>query len=99
MIVFTATLALIIATVVALAGITTSSRSIHPPGDHFVSSGQHLSTRSAGKLSLYGIGVRMAGLLGLSMLPGASTTPRTPPRQRSNITIMSGSACGKKERQ
>lgn len=52
MIVVTATPALIIATVVALAGVITSSGCIRPLGGHFVSSGQHLSSRSAGKLLL-----------------------------------------------
>jgi hypothetical protein len=50
MIVFTATLSLIIAAVVALAGVAASSGSTHSLGDDFVLSGHHLSSLSAGKL-------------------------------------------------
>lgn len=44
MIIFTASLSLTI-TVVALAGVATSSGSIHSLGDHFVLSGHQLSSR------------------------------------------------------
>ena len=71
MIVLTATLILIIAAVVARAGVATSSGSIHSLGGHFALSGHQLSGPSAGKLFGYGIVVRIAGLLGFSMLPGA----------------------------
>lgn len=126
MIVFTTTLILIIAAVVARAGVATSGGSIHSLGDHFALSGHQRSSASAGKLFLCGFVVRIAGLLRLSMLLSASTyapglpgivagpldrdrlagepiersasrhraaraTPRTPPWQRGNITIMSGS--------
>jgi hypothetical protein len=73
MIVFIATLILIIAAVVARAGVTPSSGSIHSLGGHFSLSCHQLSGPSAGKLFSYGIVVRIAGLLGFSMLPGAST--------------------------
>ena len=73
MIVFTATLILIIAAVVARAGVATSSGSIHSLGGHFALSGHQLSGPSAGKRFVYGIVVRIAGLLGLSMLLGSST--------------------------
>ena len=45
MIIFTATLSLIITVVVALAGVATSSGSIHSLGGHFVLSGHQLSSR------------------------------------------------------
>jgi len=73
MAIFTATLSLIITVVVALAGVATSSGSIHPPGGHFVLSGHQLSSVSAGKLFPFPIVVRIAGLLGFSMLLGACT--------------------------
>ncbi len=47
MIIFTATLCLIITIVVALAGVVTSSGSIHSLGGHFVLSGHQLSSVSA----------------------------------------------------
>jgi hypothetical protein len=79
MIVFTATLILIIAAVVARAGVATSSSGIHSLGGHFALSGHQLSGLSGGKLSVYGIVVRIAGLLGFSTLPGAPTcTPGLP---------------------
>ncbi|MGD0609851.1 MAG: hypothetical protein ABSA53_40595 [Streptosporangiaceae bacterium] len=48
MIVFTTTLILIIAAVVARAGVATSRGSIHSLGDHFALSGHQLSSPSAG---------------------------------------------------
>ena len=72
MIIFRAALSLII-TVVALAGVATSSGSIHSLGGHFVLSGHQLSSLSAGKLFPFPIVVRIAGLLGFSMLLGACT--------------------------
>jgi hypothetical protein len=47
MIIFTATLCLIITVVVALAGVVTSSGSIHSLGGRFVLSGHQLSSLSA----------------------------------------------------
>jgi hypothetical protein len=73
MIIFTATLCLIITVVVALAGVATSSGSIHSLGGHFVLSGHQLSSLSAGKLFPSPIVVRIAGLPGFSMLLGACT--------------------------
>ena len=73
MIVLTATLILIIAAVFARAGVATSSGSIHSLDGHFALSGDQLSGPSAGKLFVYGIVVRIDGLLGFSMLPGAPT--------------------------
>jgi hypothetical protein len=49
MIVFTTTLILIIAAVVAREGVATSNGSIHSLGHHFALSGHHLSSPSAGK--------------------------------------------------
>ena len=80
MIVLTATLILIIAAVVARAGVVPSSGSIHSPGGHFALSGHRLSGPSAGKLFVYGIVVRIAGLLGFSILPGAPTCAPGLPR-------------------
>jgi hypothetical protein len=73
MIIFTAALCLIITVVIALAGVAASSGSIHSLGGHFVLSGHQLSSLSAGKLSLSPIVVRIAGLLGFSILLGACT--------------------------
>jgi hypothetical protein len=73
MIIFTATLSLIITVVVALAGAATSSGSIHSLGGHFVLSGHQLSSLSAGKLFPSSIVVRIAGLLGFSMLLGPAS--------------------------
>lgn len=70
-IIFTATLCLIITVVVALAGVAANSGSIHSPGGDFVLSGHQLSSLSAGKLFRLPIVVRIAGLLGFSMLLGA----------------------------
>ena len=86
MIIFTATLALIIITVVALAGAATSSGSIHSLGGHFVLSGHQLSSLSAGKLSPSPIVVRFAGLLGFSMLLGACTWRLTSRRSQRVLT-------------
>jgi hypothetical protein len=73
MIIFTATLSLMITVVVALAGVATSSGSIHSLGGHVVLSGHELSSPSAGKLFPSPIVVRIAGLLGFSMLLSACT--------------------------
>ena len=71
MIIFTATLALIITVAVTLAGVATSSGSIQLLGGHFVLSGHQLCSLSAGKLFPSSIVVRIAGLPGFSMLLGA----------------------------
>lgn len=63
---------IITATLVALAGAATSNGSIHSLGGHFVLSGHQLSSLSAGKPFPSSI-VRIAGLLGFSMLLGACT--------------------------
>jgi hypothetical protein len=82
MIVLTATIFLIIAAVVALAGVAASSGSTHSLGDDFVLSGHRLSSLSAGRLFLYGIVVGIAGLPGFSMLPGGSTRCLASPGSR-----------------
>jgi len=66
MMIFTATLCLIIAVVIALAGVAASSGSIHWLGGHFVLSGRQLSSLTAGKLFPSPIVARIAGLLGFS---------------------------------
>jgi hypothetical protein len=68
MIIFTATLSLIIPVVVALTGVATSSGSIHSLGGHFVLSGHQLSSLSARKLFQSPIVVRIAGPLGFRSL-------------------------------
>jgi hypothetical protein len=88
MAIFTATLSLIITVVVALAGVATSSGSIHPPGGHFVLSGHQVSSLSAGKLFPPPIVVRIAGLLGFSMLLGACTSRLT---SRKSQRVLAGS--------
>ena len=75
MIIFTATLSLMITVVVARAGVATSCGSIHSLGGHVVLSGHQLSSLSAGKLFPSPIVVRIAGLLGFSMLLGACIAP------------------------
>lgn len=73
MIIFTATLCLIIAVVIALAGVAAGSGSIHSLGGHFVLSGHQLSSLSTGKLFPSPMVARIAGLLGFSILLGACT--------------------------
>lgn len=51
MIVFSTTLILIIAAVIARAGVATSSGTIHSLGDHFALSGHQLSNPPAGSCS------------------------------------------------
>ena len=63
MIIFTAPLCLIFTVVVVLAGVATSSGSIHSLGGHFVLSGHQLSSLSAGKPFRSSIVVRIAALL------------------------------------
>jgi hypothetical protein len=87
MIIFRAALSLII-TVVALAGVATISGSIHSLGGHFVLSGHQLSSVSAGKLFPFPIVVRIAGLLGFSMLLGACTWRLT---SRGSQRVLTGS--------
>ena len=88
MIIFTATLCLIITVVVALAGVATNSGSIHSPGGDFVLSGHQLSSLSAGKLFPSPIVVRIAGLLGFSMLLSACTWRLT---SRGSQRVLTGS--------
>ena len=71
MIIFTAALSLIVTVVVVLAGVATSSGSIHSLGGHFVLSGHQLGSLSVGKPFPSPIFVRIAGLLGFGMLLGA----------------------------
>ena len=72
MIVFTATLSLIIAAVVALARVAAGRGSTHSLGDDFVLAGHHLNSLSAGRLFLYGIVVGIAGLPGFSVSGSAA---------------------------
>jgi hypothetical protein len=84
MIIFTATLSLMITAVVARAGVATSCGSIHSLGGNVVLSGHQLSSLSAGKLFPSPIVVRIAGLLGFSMLLGACTATGSPARPRTH---------------
>jgi hypothetical protein len=88
MIIFTAALSLIITVVVARAGVATSSGSIHSLGGRFVLSGHQLSSLSAGKLFPSPVVVRIAGLPGFSMLPGACTWRLT---SRGSQRVLTGS--------
>lgn len=69
MIVIIGLLVLIVAVVVAVAGVSTNGGATHPVGDFGVF-GQHISGLSTGQLFLFGIGVGVVGMLGLSMLLG-----------------------------
>ncbi len=70
MIVIVGLLILIVAIVVAVAGVATNSGGSHAVGDSFGIFGQHMSSLSTGQLFLFGIGVGVVGMLGLSMLMG-----------------------------
>lgn len=70
MIVIIGLLVLILAIVVAVAGVTTNSGGSHSVGDSFGIFGQHMSSLSTGELFLFGVGVGVVGMLGLSMLMG-----------------------------
>ena len=63
-------LVLVIAGLLAVAGVGANSGSAHPLGSDFTVAGLHLSGLSTGQLFLYGIVVGAAGMLGLSMLLG-----------------------------
>ena len=73
MIVIIGLLVLIVAVIVAVAGVTTNSGTAHSLGDHFAIFGRHLTDASTGQLFLYGIVIGIVGMLGLSMLLGAFT--------------------------
>ena len=77
MIIFTATLSPDHRGRRRICGRCGQQRSIHWLGGDFVLSGHHLGRLSARRLFLYSIDVRIGGLLGFSMLPGASS-PRWP---------------------
>jgi hypothetical protein len=63
-------LVLVIAGVLAAAGVGANSGGAHPLGSDFTVVGLHLSGLSTGQLFLYGIVVGVAAMLGLSMLLG-----------------------------
>ena len=70
MIVIIGFLVLIVAAAVAVAGVATNGGDTHSVGDSFGIFGQHMSGLSTGQLFLFGIGVGVVGMLGLSMLLG-----------------------------
>jgi hypothetical protein len=73
MIVLVGLVVLIVAVLVAVAGVMTNSGGGHPVGGAFTVFGQHLTGLSTGQLFLYGVVVGVAGMLGLSILTGAFT--------------------------
>ena len=73
MIVIVGLVVVIVAALVAVAGVAANSGAAHPLGDNFTIFGLHLSGLSTGQLFLYGIVVGVLGMLGLSMLLGAFT--------------------------
>jgi hypothetical protein len=63
---------LIVAVIVAVAGVMTNSGTGHPVGA-FTVFGQSVTGLSTGQLFLYGVVVGVVGMLGLSILTGAFT--------------------------
>jgi len=63
-------LVLVLAGLLAVAGVGANSGSAHAIGGDFTVAGLHLSGLSTGQLFLYGIVVGGAGMLGLSLLLG-----------------------------
>lgn len=64
-------LLLVVASLLAAAGIASNSGTAHPLGEDFTIAGVHLSGLSSGQLFTYGILVGGAGMLGVSMLLGS----------------------------
>jgi hypothetical protein len=73
MIVLVGLLVLVVAVLVAVAGVMTNSGGGHQVGGAFTLFGQHVTGLSTGQLFLYGVVVGVVGMLGLSMLTGAFT--------------------------
>lgn len=73
MIVLVGLLVLIVAVLVAVAGVMTNSGAGHSVGGAFTVFGQSVSGLSTGQLFLYGVVVGVVGMLGLSILTGAFT--------------------------
>jgi hypothetical protein len=71
MVVIIGLLVLIVAVVLAVAGVLTNTGSSHVLNNDFGIFGQHLTGLPSGQLFLYGIVVGVAGMLGLSLMLGA----------------------------
>jgi hypothetical protein len=63
-------LLLIVAVLVAVAGVAANTGTAHPLGGDFTIAGLHLNGLSTGTLFLYGVTVGAVAMLGLSMLLG-----------------------------
>jgi hypothetical protein len=63
-------LILVVAVLVATAGVLSNTGSAHPLGGDFTVAGLHLSGLSTGQLFLYGVLVGAVAMLGVSMLLG-----------------------------
>jgi len=70
MVVIIGLLVLIASVVVAIAGVTSNSGSVHPLGHDFAVFGLQITGLSIGQLFLYGIVLGVVGMLGLNMLFG-----------------------------
>jgi hypothetical protein len=71
MIIIIGSIVLVVAAILAIAGVGTNMNASHPLGGDFAIFGQHASNASTGRLFLYGIVVGIAAALGLSILYGA----------------------------
>jgi hypothetical protein len=71
MIIVIGLIVLIVAAILAVAGVGTNMNSSHPLGGDFAIFGQHVNSASTGQLFLYGIVVGIGAALGLSILYAA----------------------------
>jgi H+/gluconate symporter-like permease len=71
MIILIGLIVLIVAAILAVAGVGTNMNSGHPLSSDFAIFGQHLNSASTGQLFLYGIIVGIFAALGLGILYGA----------------------------
>jgi len=71
MIIVIGLIVLIVATILAVAGVGTNMDNSHPLSGDFAIFGQHLNSASTGRLFLYGILVGIGVALGLSILYAA----------------------------
>ena len=71
MIIVIGLIVLIVAAILAVAGVGTNMNGGHPLGGDFAIFGQHVNSTSTGQLFLYGIVVGIGAALGLSILYAA----------------------------
>jgi hypothetical protein len=71
MIIIIGLIVLIVAAILAVAGVGTNMNGGHPLGGDFAVFGQHLNSVSTGQLFLYGIVIGVGAALGISILYGA----------------------------